>query len=186
MARVECQSFSTRDGTPFAIRTAELADADGMFDYLAHIDLTSDYNVSRPGTRLRSDVIARIETDLSHPNRLFILAEHQSSIVGELSFHGNTLERIAHHGHLGISVHADWRSRGIGTALLQVLLLWARTHPVIEKVCLGVFAENAAAIALYRRMGFWEEGRRDGEFKLGPGRYMDDIQMSQWVKPHPR
>lgn len=186
MASIAPHTFATRDGAPFTIRTAEPADAERMFEYLAHIDQTSDFNVSRPGTRLLRDVASRIEADLAHPNQLFILAESQTSIVGELSFHGNTPERMAHHGHLGISVHADWRSRGVGTALLRVLLDWARAHPVIEKICLGVFAENAPAIALYRRMGFWEEARRDGEFKFGPGRYMDDIQMSQWVKPHPR
>lgn len=43
--------------------------------------------------------------------------------------------------------------------------------------------ENAPAIALYKEMGFVEECRRNREFKFGPGRYIDDIQMSQRVKP---
>jgi hypothetical protein len=34
-------------------------------------------------------------------------------------------------------------------------------------------------------MGFVEECRRVKEFKVGPGRYHDDIQMSLWVKAPP-
>ena len=36
---------------------------------------------------------------------------------------------------------------------------WARERG-LHKLSLGVFAHNAAAIALYRKFGFLEEGRR--------------------------
>jgi ribosomal protein S18 acetylase RimI-like enzyme len=91
---------------------------------------------------------------------------------------------MAHHGHFGIGVCEAWRSRGIGRALIRTLLDWAETSDTIEKVCLGVFAENTRARALYRSMGFFEEGRRLAEFRTAPGRYSDDIQMFRFVKPH--
>ena len=37
--------------------------------------------------------------------------------------------------------------------------------------------ENTRARALYRSVGFFEEGRRLAEFPTAPGRYSDDIQM---------
>lgn len=68
-------------------------------------------------------------------------------------------------------------------ALITALLDWGAAHETIEKVRLGVFATNERATGLYRALGFVEEGRRRKEFRFGPGRYVDDIRMFQWVKP---
>jgi len=53
--------------------------------------------------------------------------------------------------------------------------------PAYEKVCLGVFSTNEWAVALYKKMGFIEEGRKFKEFKLDNGDYVDDILMYQFV-----
>jgi RimJ/RimL family protein N-acetyltransferase len=112
------------------------------------------------------------------------LACTDGAIIGTLRFKNHPRRRMAHHGHFGIGVDEEWRSRGVGRALIQVLLDWAAASDTIEKVCLGVFAENDRARALYRSLGFFEEGRRLAEFRMGPGRYSDDIQMFRFVKPH--
>ncbi len=44
-------------------------------------------------------------------------------------------------------------------------------------MCLGVFSTNYRAIALYKRMGFIEEGRKVNEVKLNEKEDMDDILM---------
>jgi RimJ/RimL family protein N-acetyltransferase len=66
--------------------------------------------------------------------------------------------------------------------LLQTLIDWAEANPLIEKIGLAVFANNEAAIRLYRKLGFMEEGRRPREMKLGPGQYVDDVLMCRLVK----
>ena len=63
-----------------------------------------------------------------------------------------------HVATLGIAVAADRRGRGIGTALMAEAFRWARSVGV-EKLVLSVYPHNDAAIALYRRFGFVEEGR---------------------------
>lgn len=103
-------------------------------------------------------------------------------VIGMLNFRNHSRRRMAHHGHFGITVHHDWRGMGIGRHLISTLLEWARASPIIEKVCLGVFATNLRAQKLYASLGFVEEGRRPREFKLEDGTYIDDVQMSQWVK----
>jgi ribosomal protein S18 acetylase RimI-like enzyme len=52
-----------------------------------------------------------------------------------------------------VVVHESWRRRGLGEALLRhvVAVFAARGAPAVE---LKVDAENAAAIALYERLGF--------------------------------
>lgn len=105
------------------------------------------------------------------------------ALVGFLNFRGNEHRRTAHHGTFGIAVHPEHRGLGIGTALIRRMLEWATEHPEIEKVSLSVFEPNTGARVLYERLGFREEGRREKEFKLGPGKYVDGIEMSTWVKP---
>ena len=53
----------------------------------------------------------------------------------------------------------QWRGRGVGSALMTAAIEWARAEG-LHKLSLSVFAHNAAAIALYRKCGFVEEGRR--------------------------
>lgn len=47
----------------------------------------------------------------------------------------------------------SFRSRGIGTALIQTLVQHAREH-AIARVEIGVALDNPRALALYRRLGF--------------------------------
>ena len=79
-------------------------------------------------------------------------------------------------GEIGMLVHRDWRGRGIGSALLREAISRAREEG-LHKLCLEVFAHNTAAIALYRRCGFAEEGRRAGQYRRASGELWDSIIM---------
>jgi len=79
-------------------------------------------------------------------------------------------------GDLGMLVHRDWRGRGVGSALVQAAIDWARGHG-LHKLRLEVFAQNTAAIALYRKYGFAEEGRRARQYRRASGELWDTIMM---------
>lgn len=179
------RSVSMKDGTPFVIRCAEEGDAEAALEFLGHIAATAnEFNVMLMGEPAKTVEAERewLRENRVNPAQIALLAVHEGRIVGLTNFRGQDRLRVAHHGHFGISVHAAYRERGVGAAMITALLDWARVHPVIEKVCLGVFATNTRAIHLYTKMGFREDSRREKEFKFGPGRYVDDVQMSQWVK----
>ena len=78
-------------------------------------------------------------------------------------------------------MRSEFRGEGIGSALLQFLIDWGESNPTIDKLALSVFVTNTRAIALYRRFGFVEEGRRIKEVKLGSSEYVDDILMYRLV-----
>jgi RimJ/RimL family protein N-acetyltransferase len=59
---------------------------------------------------------------------------------------------------------------------VQSAIDWARGHG-LHKLCLEVFAQNAAAIALYRKCGFAEEGRRVRQYRRASGDLWDTIMM---------
>ena len=63
---------------------------------------------------------------------------------------------VADEAHvINVAVAPAERRRGIGRALVQTLLAYAREH-AIAKVLLEVRAGNSAAIGLYRSLGFAE------------------------------
>jgi L-amino acid N-acyltransferase YncA len=79
-------------------------------------------------------------------------------------------------GELGMLVDRDWRGRGVGSALVQAAIIRARGQG-LHKLCLEVFAHNTAAIVLYRKSGFIEEGRRTGQYRRASGELWDSIIM---------
>jgi RimJ/RimL family protein N-acetyltransferase len=79
-------------------------------------------------------------------------------------------------GEIGMAVAREWRGRGVGSALLAEAVEWARANG-LHKLCLGVFPHNERAIALYRRFGFVEEGRRVKQIRRANGELWDTIEM---------
>jgi ribosomal protein S18 acetylase RimI-like enzyme len=79
-------------------------------------------------------------------------------------------------GELAMLVARGWRGRGVGSALLAEAIEGARVRG-LHKLSLDVFAHNAAAIALYRKFGFVEEGRRVAQYRRASGELWDSIVM---------
>jgi ribosomal protein S18 acetylase RimI-like enzyme len=80
------------------------------------------------------------------------------------------------YGEIGMAIAREWRGRGVGSALMAAAIDWARERG-LHKLSLGVFAHNAAGIALYRKYGFVEEGRRVKQYRRQSGELWDSIEM---------
>jgi [ribosomal protein S18]-alanine N-acetyltransferase len=79
-------------------------------------------------------------------------------------------------GELGMTVARDWRGRGVGSALLETGIEWARARG-LHKLSLAVFPHNTRAIALYEKYGFVEEGRRKKQYRRMNGELWDAVDM---------
>jgi diaminopimelate decarboxylase len=109
-----------------------------------------------------------------------VVALDGARVVGHLYIQREAHPVTRHVATLGIAVSADRRRIGIGRALMAEAFRWARSVGV-EKIMLSVYPHNHAAIALYRRFGFVEEGRLVGHSRKSMG-YEDEILMSAWVE----
>jgi RimJ/RimL family protein N-acetyltransferase len=101
------------------------------------------------------------------------VAEAGGRMVGQISV------QPSRHGYaeLGMLVARDWRGRGVGSALMQAGIDWARARGDLHKLSLGVFAHNTAAIALYEKFGFVEEGRLVKQYRRRSGELWDSVAM---------
>ena len=111
------------------------------------------------------------------PNAIYLVAEADGLIIGSCTGRGG--RRIASSGTVGvgISVHADWRGKGVGTGLMQHLIDWAWETRVIWRIELDVFTHNANAIHVYQKLGFEIEGRRQKAYYKN-GHFVDAFMMA--------
>jgi RimJ/RimL family protein N-acetyltransferase len=104
------------------------------------------------------------------------VAETQEGIVGRLSVARDSHPASRHVADIGLMVAASHRRRGVGTALLDAAVSWARGSG-IRKLELHVFPHNEAAISLYDKYGFRREGYRHAHYRREDG-YVDAILMA--------
>lgn len=184
MAQITPIQASLKDGTRCTIRTTRESDAQALHEHLVCVAHDGEFIVTLPDEVPTPEELRRkIAKHNRSPSDLNLVAVIDDGlIIGDLLATGGERRRVSHKIRFGLSVAKAFRDRGVGRALIGALLDWARAHPSIEKVDLGVFASNQRARHLYGSLGFREEGRRLKEIKVGPGEYEDDIAMALFVK----
>jgi RimJ/RimL family protein N-acetyltransferase len=151
----------------FTLRPARPEDAEAMARLFAAVAEERDRIGSEPPVDLeeRAAFFART-VDGS------VVAEAGGRIVGLVN-----VEATRHgFGELGILLDESWRGRGVGSALMRAAVDWSRSRG-LHKLCLEVFPTNTAAIALYRKNGFVEEGTRLKQYRRANGELWDATMM---------
>jgi RimJ/RimL family protein N-acetyltransferase len=112
-------------------------------------------------------------TESLHNERAIVLvADVEGRVIGSLGM------GLARYGvaELGMLVSGACRGRGVGSALLQASIEWAREAGA-HKIALQVWPHNTAAIALYEKFGFQREGLLRRHYRRRNGDLWDAIIM---------
>lgn len=173
---------SNESGPTLTFRAATLADVAAITQAEQRIAQTPGLLASRPHELSETRTAAKV-AELSSGRGCFLVAETQGQLVAHGVLEPLGLEVIRHVVQLTLAVHPGWQGQGVGSALLERLIEWARAAPAVEKIELRVRHTNTRALALYARLGFVEEGRFARRLKLPDGRYLDDVAMGLFVKP---
>jgi ribosomal protein S18 acetylase RimI-like enzyme len=152
-------------GTPFELRAARDEDRVPLALVFAAVAEERDGIATEPPV----DVEARAASWTLDGT---IIAVAGTEVVGSVH-----VDRSRHgFGEVGMAVAREWRGRGVGSALLAAAIDWARERG-LHKLSLSVFPHNTAAIALYRKFGFVEEGRRVKQYRRSSGELWDAVDM---------
>lgn len=118
-----------------------------------------------------------IAGNLAHGHPQFV-ADVGGNVVGWCDIFPSPREVSQHVGVLGMGLLPPWRGQGLGRRLIETALAAAVGR--FEQVDLDVYGQNTRAIALYRRVGFIEQGRKRGGRKLD-GAYDDIVLMTRFL-----
>jgi len=118
----------------------------------------------------RAKVQARFTESFIAGNGRMLVAEVGDGIVGSVGLTGSGLL------DLGMAVRTEWRGRGVGSALMDAAIDWARWSGAY-KITLQTWPHNEAAIRLYKRCGFEQEGYLRRHWRRRNGELWDAIVM---------
>ena len=103
---------------------------------------------------------------------VFAIDTHDGEKVGGISLHSRNRKNGTF--GFGISIAPEHRGKGYATDAVRILLRYCFHERRFQKCNSACVETNAASIALHRRLGFVEEGRRRRQFFLN-GRLVDDV-----------
>jgi ribosomal protein S18 acetylase RimI-like enzyme len=153
--------------TEFEIRQARPDDGRALAELFAAVAEERDGVATEPPV----DVEART-TQFAASADATIVAVASGECIGSLHVEKSRFG----FGELGMAIARPWRGRGVGSALLAAAIDRARSDG-LHKLSLEVFPHNVAGIALYRKFGFVEEGRRVKQYRRASGELWDAIDM---------
>jgi putative acetyltransferase len=170
----------TRD---FVVRPADPADAEALTRLAEAVSAEPEaWLISTNGEwRSVGDERRYLKAVRRYPHAAVYVAERSDgAIVGRLSLARDTHPASAHVADLGLMVAKDARRQGVGLALMEAAVEWARVSGV-RKLELHVFPWNEPAVNLYERFGFEREGLRKGHYQRA-GEDVDAILMAYVVR----
>jgi len=132
-----------------------------------------------PGEAKARDWRRRIVDAAAAPRSLFLVAQLEGRLAGNLGLWPDAGPASAHVVWLGMSVASADRGVGIGGVLLEQAIAWASRNGY-ERAVLSAFPHNTRALAFYARHGFEREGVRRAQFRRGD-EYHDEVLMARTI-----
>jgi RimJ/RimL family protein N-acetyltransferase len=168
-----------------SLRPRTDADRDVLFEIAADLDTWEERNPEAPYpmTRNQHDArAARLSTaDAPGDTAAFVVDADGVAVGGASLFH---FDMFARHAEAGISLLADARGLGIGTAAIALLVEFGFVRRNLRRIHLQAIASNTAAIRVYEKAGFVIEGRQR-EHAWVRGRYEDIVLMGMLRSEQP-
>ena len=182
MGQIRAGESTLKDGRLLVIRTAETDDALATLDLYRSVVAEGRFTLLEPDELKRDEKGERgaISADLKAPQWVRVIAEVDHRVVGMARVRGGELNRTSHFGEVdSVWVYEEERRKGIGTALMEEIVSWAVSNPVIEKLGLFVFSTTESAVRLYEQCGFVIEGRAPRDIKFGKDDYAGTVIMGR-------
>lgn len=174
------KNFKLKNGKEILVRQAKIQDAENL------IQVVKSY-ISDSGHILLTDkefnpTITQeekwIQSFIDAPNSLLLVAIYDNKIIGNIDLTASKREKLNHTAIVGLGIIKEWQGAGVGTVLLESVIDWSKKNSTLIKIWLEVFANNQSGIALYKKVGFKEDGRQSKFIKTAENQFVDNIFMS--------
>jgi RimJ/RimL family protein N-acetyltransferase len=157
----------TPGGLPFVIRPTLDTDAPELAALIDAIAAEGEFIVAVPGEPDTIEQSARL-VSIVLEGGLSLSLEIAGELAGNVMVHRRAGRHLSHVAEIAIIVSNAHRGEGFGRMLLEMAIAWSRAVG-LAKLSLQVFPDNHRAIALYRSIGFTDEGLARGEVRMPSG-----------------
>jgi diamine N-acetyltransferase len=142
-------------GSRVTIRPMKRADLDAMIQWRPFADpLYQPFDFPRQG---KAEQVRWFEWRSQDPERrLYTIEDERQQVIGSLTLREINGRRSA---RLGITIGADFVSKGYGTEALRLFLDYFFREMGFERMELDVASTNIRAVRTYRSLGFREVGQ---------------------------
>ena len=161
------KTITLKDGRTCVLRNGTAEDGQALLDIFNLTHAQTDFLLTYPE---ESTHIAQQEADYlarktQSADEIEILAELDGTVIGTAGIGCvDRKEKTRHRAEFGISVDKTYWGLGVGWALTGACIECARTAGYVQLELMAV-AENKAALALYKSVGFVEYGRNPKGFR---------------------
>ncbi len=174
--------WTTKQGIVVEIREAQVSDAKAILTCMSAV-FGETKNLAREPEEwvmTEEDEIKFLERTYQSKHDFMAVALVGDTIISTAGFHGRPQKRLQHRVTLGISILQKYHHQGIGRQMMLFLIEQAKRMNK-RTIDLEVRADNHAAIALYKQVGFVVEGvKKEGFFV--DGRYVDELLMAKYLE----
>lgn len=164
------KEITLKDGTVVALKAMTSRDRQGLHAFFARLPADDTKflkdDVSKP------EVIEAWCRDINHGRVFPLLAEVDGAIVADATLHRRAHGWLRHVGEVRFVVDPAYRRKGLGTHLVEELILYAIGQG-LEKLVAEVVAEEVAAERALERFGFNRVAVLPGLVKDQTGTYRD-------------
>ncbi|MEG1523816.1 MAG: GNAT family N-acetyltransferase [Clostridia bacterium] len=173
------QTYPLADGRTLVLRTPAVTDAENCIAFLCAAGGETDYLLCDengiPGLTPEGERTYLSDT-LNDPRIGMTLGFVDGKLVTVFDIRPRLRQRQAHTAIVSLVVRKPYWHLGIGSAAMRTMVDFARSSGMFKHLHLDVRADNARAIALYKRFGFVQCGRLKDAICVH-GLYYDQLLM---------
>ncbi|GAA0088407.1 GNAT family N-acetyltransferase [Clostridium perfringens] len=176
------KSINLKDSKNLILRKPLEYDAENIIKYLNTVGSESNNLLFGKGefpltVEQEKAYISRINQS---SNSFMVLGTINNEIVSVAQLSSPNMKRISHNSAIAISVKKDYWNIGIGSAVMEELIKFAKDKGSIKTISLGVREYNNIAIKLYEKYGFKKIGTHKNYFNIEET-YYDKILMDLYI-----
>lgn len=165
------------------IRKAIPDDAKDLLAVMKKVGKETPYLImDEQGLELSEEAMRlNLENLYKSENNVLLVAVMENKIIGTASVKASYQKRMEHIGEVGMSILKEFWGYGLGTQLLDEIIVWAEETNVIKRLELTVQDRNKRAIHLYRKIGFIAEATMPRGAKTDDGEFLDVLLMRMLI-----
>ncbi len=151
MLSIYPKTVSLKDWTKVTLWPMKMSDEGRLHEFFCRIP-EEDRKLLKEDVANR-DVVATWCRRIDYNRVLPVLAEAQGKIVGDATLHRKQSGWLQHVGEVRVVVDPEYRRKGLGSLLIEDLMLLA-IDAKLERLFVELIANEIAAVKAFERVGF--------------------------------